>query len=124
LGVGTTHAIPNWFHEGVARNYEFGGLGKSFDRSWNRLQVWFARRDLLSANAFCSYNPRVRQGNVDEIRLFYDTSMEFVAHITRTKRATEIAFATKESMDFEGTLFDTMSLGCEELYSAWKNDLL
>ena len=118
LGPEATHSISRWFHEGMAQLYEGDGPGK-FDRTVNRIMVWFKRNDLMAAHPFCSASTWVSQA---EMKLFYGISMEFVRTLESQHgrdKLIAVIQAVQEGEPFDESLQEYFGGSCDELYERW-----
>ena len=123
LGASSFRSIPRWFHEGMARRYENGGLRQSAERAFHRASVWLQRDDLLSAARFCGYTSGSHRS---EVNVFYGTAWEFIRSLEAThgiQALKSLLDDVREGKDFEHGLRLRLGGTCEELYQEWSESL-
>ena len=123
IGVSSFRSIPRWFHEGMARRYENGGVRQSAERVFQRAAVWLQREDLLSAPRFCGYTYGDHRY---EVSLFYGTAGEFIRSLEAghgIHALKSLLDDVREGEDFEHSLRVRLGGTCEELYREWSKSL-
>ena len=123
LGSSSFRSIPRWFHEGMARRYENGGIRQSAERVFHRASVWLQREDLLSAARFCGYTYGDHRS---EVNLFYGTAWEFIRSLEARhgiQALKSLLDDVREGKGLERSMRERLGGTCEELYSEWSESL-
>ena len=120
-GPDAFYSIPRWFHEGMARRFQFEGLTRLKKRFDNRTTVWQERDELLNQETFCVRGPR---GLSDSERAnFYRTAHEFIRFIESghdLRNLNLIVDDARNGNTFDESMRERLGGTCEELYTRWK----
>ena len=119
LGPNAYHAIPRWFHEGLAELHSNRGARQKVGRVMNRVYVRWNKEKLTSPSQFCKPSPQIAD---EGRRWFYITSWEFVRTLEshHGKNALDrVLSRTKSGTPFNDNLVKEIGGSCLSLYQDW-----
>ena len=121
VGPEAFHAIPPWFHEGIAQRHEVQGFDRRSMRVRNRVRTWLSKDKFLTPERFCTkwFIPRDRQ----EKSMLYRTSLEFTRSLDAkhgAKNVNLLAADVRLGTEFNDAMLRRFGGTCESLYDEWK----
>ena len=121
VGADAFNSIPRWFHEGMARRFQFEGLSQIKKRLDNRTTLWQWKDELPAQEDFCIHGLLGLTGG--QKSLFYRTAHEFIRFIESEhdlKTLNLIVDDMRNGKMFDESMTERLGENCLELYSSWK----